>query len=174
MPAESQDKIIIPYEVVEESVSIIITNYSVSKKVNIIILKGILIDCVNQTNEYLIKYYPNHNPNIFKQAGSLCFYIRKYKPLVGFIMENEGTPKQNDLYTNEIIGWYVGLLLISSYYERISKGEKRRELNNKLDYIRKSKFINPLLRNLREGSFSPTSITFIYWALFIDNLLIEE
>ncbi|NPU99962.1 MAG: hypothetical protein HPY53_01155 [Brevinematales bacterium] len=136
----------------------------------------ILRNAVDETNNYLNNNFNMYEPNIFKQAGTLCFFIRKYKPLNGRLYTGD-VHIESDPYINEMFGWVIGTMVIGGEIEQLKKNnpDYHKELDEINDIykersgqIERTPFLNDIISNFREGSFSPSSVMIAYQCLFYD------
>jgi len=115
----------------------IICNYPVLKEVT------------EKVNYYLGDF---DDPSAYKVSGAITFWLRKLKPFSFQLSEESIDPT---LFLNEIVSVFYGYNYLRAYSK--NKGENYPSLSGK--------FLKDLIVQLRYSSFSPSSITMLFWAL---------
>jgi len=104
---------------------------------------------VNLRVQYEFDNYKNgEGPDLFKQAGYICFWIRKLKP-IRVIRQNDELPEIRGI--NEKCAIWIGINLLYKSY-------------GKFDFPRD--FLDEFIYTLRFRAVSPQSVGLIFWVLF--------
>jgi hypothetical protein len=92
-----------------------------------------------------------YDPNVFKVAGVVCFWIRKLKPF-RYVNENRGVNVK--LVINELIAYLTGYHLVFGYCS--TPRTRKPKLTEG--------YLNDVMSSLRYNSFSPHAIAFLFEA----------
>ncbi len=131
-------------------------------KVSVIVDLALLDECFIKEDETVTKAFPPvTDVNEFKQAGTICFWVRKLKP---FRLERteENTVHPIHLYVNELLAFLIAYQLIFGVYSL--KGEGTRGFHK--PHISK-RYLSDFVKTMRYNSYSPHSLVQIFESLCI-------
>ena len=114
----------------------------------------IIDDCLMQIFKSERRDFPaqkDYRISKYKEAGILCFWVRKLKPF------SVPTNEEANRYVNETIALYSGIYLVMGC-NKMDGSESKLNLDGN--------FIHDLIVSLRYNSFSPHSTAYLFESLF--------